>query len=315
MAIPLEQLQQANLNLLVYFVVLVEERSVSRAAARLRLTQPAVSRALQRLREMFRDELLVRVAKGYQPTVRGQDLLQELAVVLPHINKLISGKAFDPSTEEATFKIAVADSLLHLYGPVFTGRHALTPNISFRFLSYKEDRYTDLETNGRDLVLDADFRTLGPALRKEKLFEDEFVCAVAKESPHRRKLSLAQYLDAEHVSVTILDDRQAVPDLALAKLGVSRKCTFSVPYFEVALRMVSRSNLIATLPGSLATTLINPETTRLVRPPKELEGYRYIMVWHKRQELDVHHVWLRQAFRDATQDVLALLRRRRMPAA
>src|ERR1700761_3333164 len=105
MAIGIEKLRQADLNLLVYFVVLVEEKSVSRAAKRLHLTQPALSRALQRLRELFNDELLVRGAKGYQTTPRGEELLGQLALVLPQLNTLIAGTGFDPSRNETTFNI------------------------------------------------------------------------------------------------------------------------------------------------------------------------------------------------------------------
>ena len=257
---------------------------------------------------MFKDELLVRIAKGYQPTPRGQELLQKLAIVLPQIDVLISGKSFDASTEEANFRVVAADSLAHLYGPVFAGEHRHTPGVSFTFSSYTEDRYALLESNSCDLVLDAEFKTLAPALRKETLFEEEFVCAVRKGNRFSCKLTLAQYLSAEHVSISIFDQRQSVPDIALAKLGVTRHSAFSVPYFEVALRMVAGSDLIATLPRSLAATLLDRESTQLLKPPAELGRYRYIMAWHKRQELDVSHVWLRQAFRDATANVLRSLK-------
>ena len=97
MSIRLDQLRNVDLNLLVYFVILVEEKNVSRAAKRMRLTQPAVSRALNRLRAMFQDELLVRVSRGYELTSRGRELLDELALLLPHVDKLISGKTTLPS--------------------------------------------------------------------------------------------------------------------------------------------------------------------------------------------------------------------------
>ncbi len=91
------QLRQADLNLLVVFSVLAEERNVSRAAKRLLLSQPAVSRALQRMRDTFHDDLLVRTAKGYEPTPQGERVLQELEVMLPRLDRLISGSTFDPS--------------------------------------------------------------------------------------------------------------------------------------------------------------------------------------------------------------------------
>src|ERR1700722_20170674 len=94
-------IRQADLNLLVVFTALAEERNVTRAASRLLLSQPAVSRALQRLREMFHDDLLIRSPSGYEPTPKGKRLLQELAAMLPRLDRLMAGGDFDPSTEDA----------------------------------------------------------------------------------------------------------------------------------------------------------------------------------------------------------------------
>src|SRR3989442_11983967 len=106
------QLRQADLNLLIVFTVLAEERNVTRAAARLFLSQPAVSRALQRLRDMFHDYLLIRTANGYEPTPQGQRLLQDLATMLPRLDRLMAGGDFDPSTEDATFRISATHHAL-----------------------------------------------------------------------------------------------------------------------------------------------------------------------------------------------------------
>ena len=296
----LTQLRQADLNLLVYFIALVEEKTISRAANRLRLSQPAVSRSLQRLRELFHDDLLVRRTRQYEPTPRGQALLQELTVILPQLERLISGKEFDPSTEQATFRLAASDSLAQLYGPALAKRHAKRHNLDFLFQAYTDDRFSDLEANRFDLLLDAEFRALPATLKSEVLFEEELVCAVAKESPLRKKLSLAQYLAAEHVCISVLENQQAVPDLALTKLGAARRCAFTLPYFSVGLNMVAGTSLIATLPRKLAENLLNPTQTRLVAAPDELASFRYLMIWHFRQDVDVRHLWLRQAIREAT---------------
>src|SRR5580658_8892447 len=102
-------LRQADLNLLVVFTTLAEERNVTRAAERLLLSQPAVSRALQRLRNMFHDDLFVRTAAGYELTPQGQRLLQELEIMLPKLDRLLSGSSFDPAVEQANFRLAVTD--------------------------------------------------------------------------------------------------------------------------------------------------------------------------------------------------------------
>src|SRR6266702_3189679 len=94
-------LRQADLNLLVVFTALAEERNVSRAAERLLLSQPAVSRALQRLRGTFHDDLLIRTGSGYEPTPKGERLLQELSITLPRLDRFLSGE-FDPNAEETT---------------------------------------------------------------------------------------------------------------------------------------------------------------------------------------------------------------------
>src|ERR1700752_1466694 len=96
-------LRQADLNLLVVFTALAEERNVTRAASRLLLSQPAVSRASGRLRDMFDDDLLIRTSSGYEPTPKGQRLLHELESTLPRLDRLLSGTDFDPTTEETSF--------------------------------------------------------------------------------------------------------------------------------------------------------------------------------------------------------------------
>ena len=103
----LTQLRQADLNLLVVFAVFAEERNVSRTAERLLLSQPAVSRALQRLRETFHDDLFVRSSAGYELTPQGQHLLEELESMLPRLDRLLSGSNFDPSAEQTSFRIEI----------------------------------------------------------------------------------------------------------------------------------------------------------------------------------------------------------------
>ncbi len=184
------------------------------------------------------------------------------------------------------------------------------PQSALLFQAYTDDRFSGLEANRFDLLLDAEFRALPAALKSEVLFEEELVCAIAKESPYRKKLSLAQYPAATHVCISVLENQQAVPDLAVTRIGAARQCAFTPPYFSVGLNMVAGSSLIATLPRKLAESLVNPTQTRLVSAPAELASFRYLMIWHSRQNMNVHHLWLRQAMPDATRWKQALLTER-----
>src|SRR6267143_3019491 len=155
------QLRQADLNLLIVFTALAEERNVTRAAERLMLSQPAVSRALQRLRDMFHDDLLIRTANGYEPTPKGQRLLQDLTTMLPRLDRLMAGGDFDPSTEDATFRIAATDHAAQLLVPLLCNSVLSKPTrVDFSFVPRHAGQYEALEKGRLDLVLNADHTRL-----------------------------------------------------------------------------------------------------------------------------------------------------------
>jgi len=151
----LTQLRQADLNLLVVFAVMAKECNVSRAASRLLLSQPAVSRSLQRLRELFHDDLLVRTALSYEITPQGQRLMQELEVMLPRLDRLISGGEFDPMKEVARFKIGVTDYAASVFSPLLC-REVLpvSPRVTLELNGWRSDRFEALATVPRRLALE-----------------------------------------------------------------------------------------------------------------------------------------------------------------
>src|SRR5260370_35350938 len=135
-------LHQDGLNLPIVFTALAEERSVTRAASRLLLSQPAVSPALQRRREMFHDDLLIRSPSGYEPTPKGKRLLQELSTMLPRLDRLLSGEDFDPKVEEATFRIAVTDHASHVLCPLICRRVLPTAaKVSIEFIRFGDPTF------------------------------------------------------------------------------------------------------------------------------------------------------------------------------
>jgi DNA-binding transcriptional LysR family regulator len=291
------QLRQADLNLLVVFTALVEERSVSRAASRLFLSQPAVSRALQRLREMFHDDLLVRTTAGYQPTARGERLAQELSVMLPRLDRLLSGAAFDPLREEASFRIAVTDNASQVLCPTLC--RTLLPyaeRVSCQFVALHAGTFEDMERGRLDLTLNADDGYTPSRFHREVIYEDEFVCVVAKSSRYTGRFTLRQYLDGTHVGMTVLTGQPMIHDQQLAALGERRRCVVEVPYFGAAIRCVPGTDLIATVPKRFAELHRHNRAIRILPPPREIHGFKYLMIWHPRLHTDAAHVWLRGLF-------------------
>lgn len=306
------QLRQADLNLLVVFTALAEERSVSRAASRLLLSQPAVSRALQRLRDTFHDDLLIRTATGYEPTPRGERLLQELTVMLPRLDRLLSGAAFDPSVEDAAFRIAVSDNASQVVCPLLC--QMILPyseRVSCQFVPLHEGTFDAMERGRLDLALNADDGHTPDRFHREVIYDDDFVCVVAKASRYSGRLTLKQYLAGLHVGVGVLTGRQTIPEQRLAALGKRRTCAIEVPFFTAAIRCVAGTSLIATVPRRLAELERHDPAIKFVRPPAEMQGFRYLMIWHPRLHTDQAHVWLRSMIAAAGRELGGLAARGR----
>ena len=289
------QLRQADLNLLIVFTALAEERNVTRAASRLLLSQPAVSRALQRLRDMFHDDLLIRTANGYEPTPKGQRLLQDLTTMLPRLDRLMAAGDFDPSTEDATFRIAATEhAALLLVPPLCKSVLSKPTKVDFSFAPLHAGQYEALEKGRLDLVLNADHDT---SLSKEVIFEVDSVCVVSRKSKFQRAISLKQYLAAEHVAVDIIGGVQTHPDRHLAAIGEKRRCPLVVAQHTVAMRVAAATDMIATVPRRMAVLEAPKKATKILEGPAALGSFKYVMIWHERMQSDAAHVWLRSAIR------------------
>ena len=294
------QLRQADLNLLIVFTVLAEERNVTRAAARLLLSQPAVSRALQRLRDMFHDDLLIRTSSGYEPTPKGERLLRELESTLPRLDRLLSGADFDPRKEEAFFRIAATDHAAHVICPLLC-RTVLpaTGKVSFNFVPLHDAQFDATEKGRIDLLLVADDGTTPAHFAKEVIFEVDFVCVVAKESPFKRALTLKQYLAADHIGIDIVGGIQTIPEKRLSAIGAKRHCPMFVPYHTTAMRSLIGTGLVATVPRRIAELEASNPSVKIVKAPAVLGTFKYLMAWHPRMNTDAAHIWLRSIIREA----------------
>jgi DNA-binding transcriptional LysR family regulator len=293
-------LRKSDLNLLVVFAALAEERTITGAASKLLLSQPAVSRALQRLRGMFKDDLFIRAPAGYQMTPKGQAVLRELEVALPRLDRLIGGDQFDPASEEATFRIAGRDHAFSVLCPVFCRQFLPAANkVSFEFVAAHDGSFKSMETGRIDLVLCTDDETIPPHFESEVLYKEGLVCVVAKENALPRQLTLKRYLDSWHISVKIKGSEPTIVEKSLASLGAKRRSAIRMPYLWAALRSVPGTEYMVTVPKRLGNALESDRTLRVLKPPPELRPFKYLMVWHRRMNTDAAHGWLRKIMRKA----------------
>ncbi|WP_433559355.1 LysR family transcriptional regulator [Pseudonocardia xinjiangensis] len=296
--------ERVDLNLLAPLAALLEEKHVSRAAARAHLSQPAMSRALARLRDTLDDELLVRGHTGYQLTPRAERLQRQLAAVLPRLDVLFTPEVFDPRSATETFRLAGTDYPITVFGPALFRRVVdQAPQSTLTFSAWHPAVFDDLERGAVDVVF---FGVAPPQhLCTRHLFTEPFVCVLSANHPlaARRRLSLQEYLDCAHVVVDVHDGTQTAVDRQLAALGAHRRPALQVPYHSTAAPAVVGTHLVATLPERLLTDHGNDPTLRLVRPPAEIEPMRYWMAWHARVDDDPAQRWLRATIQATTDSV------------
>lgn len=294
----LTHIRAADLNLLLPALVLLEERQVSKAADRYHLSQPAMSRALQRLRDMFGDELLVRTRDGFEPTMRGRHVLQELSEVLPRLDALLRGGRFDPGSAHDEFRIAGTDYAITVLGPcLFRRIFQEAPGVSLDVVSWRDTSFEDLERGRLDLVLWPN--EVPDALCSEPLFEDDFVCLVSSDHPTGAgPIALRDYLRAPHVVVSVLEGSQTLVERRLLEVANSRRVVgLRVPYFAGAVAAIAHTPLILTVPRRFAELYRDRPDLRTVEAPRELGRITYLMSWHPRTDSDVASQWLRAVIR------------------
>lgn len=291
---------RADLNLIPALAVLLDERHVSRAAQRLGLSQPATSRALQRLRLQLGDPLLVRAPDGYRLTARAQVLRGQLDELLPGLETLVAPDPFEPAHTAEPVQLAGTDFAVLAYGPAihrYLAREA--PTAPIRFHSWRYDSMADQIRRGSvDLGLFGSFTT--DDLSGADLIEEQFVCVVDTDSRAPTDgLDLDRYCRMRHVVVDVADAMQPDIDLRLRAMDLERTAAVTLPYHAAVPLMLAGTDLVATIPAALAATWPQQHPVRILAAPKEIEHLRYRMVWHPAYDEDHRHQWLRSTIRAA----------------
>ncbi|MFE6488631.1 LysR family transcriptional regulator [Streptomyces sp. NPDC057757] len=297
-------IERVDLNLLAPLAALLEERHVSRAAEVAGMSQPAMSRALQRLRDTLGDELLVRTAGGYRLTPRAERVQRQLHGVLPRLEGLFAPEEFDPAEATEVFRVAGTDYSQVFAPAVFQRVFRKSPRSTLHFRAWHDAIYDDLDRGVVDLVFHARSQAV-TALHTENLFDDRFLCVLSTDHPlaDRPEITLDEYLDATHVIVGTTGERQTAIERRLENLGVRRRAGLTVPYHSLAELSVHGTGLILTLPARLLAQHRQDPGVRITQAPEEIRPLHYQMSWHPRLDGDLGQRWLRDTIRAVTAEV------------
>ncbi|MCK5934843.1 MAG: LysR family transcriptional regulator [Fulvimarina manganoxydans] len=285
-----------DLNLLPIFVALMEERSVTRAAERMGMTQPALSNALSRLRQMLQDQLFVRERYGIQPTPIALELSPLIAEALAQLDDAVLGQqAFDPAHAERLFTIAPNGYVEFVIVPAVLARlEKVAPGIKLRLTPFGNDlAETGVVSGTTALVLG---RIVDPPdnLVVQHLMDEGLACAVRADHPAIGDAMMREQFETmKHVNIVPPGRMRAGLFQALAQQQLKRDVAISVTNFFAAAEMVAVTDYCATLPSLICRQLMHDPRLKILPAPVDLGSFPVEMAWHVRYRHDPAHRWLR----------------------
>jgi DNA-binding transcriptional LysR family regulator len=307
--IDVEALARADINLLVALEALMQERSVTRAAKRLALSQPAMSHTLRRLRDLFDDELFVRVGQEMTPTPRAVEMMEGVRTALRELGAVLdSASPFRPGEARATFRISAFDfaqvMLLPRVARLVTAR---APNVRIVVRPYDQDPARALADGRCDLVIGLRREPQDPCHRV--LSSERLASVVRRDHPCLAEAwTVESFAALSHAVVSPVGRGSGFVDAALARAGLARTVAFTTPQLFSAALAVSQSDMILTGVERQLEGIARLLPVALLPPPLELPVFDVAMTWHERRATDALHRFLRDLVVEAAASITAELR-------
>lgn len=294
-----------DLNLLPALEALIRRRNVTRAGDDVGLSQPAMSRALARLRAMVGDPILVKAGGGLAPTARAQALLPLLSASLDQLVGVVRPTAFDAGALDRSFRLVATDVQALLLGPPLLAKlRALAPRANLEFAPIVADVRERIETGEIDLGFALANTPLPPGAHSEPLAPDPLALVARRgERPQGARWTLAEYAARDHATVAIFGDRVSEIDAELAEAGLVRRVAFTSPHFIVALAAVAASDCVTTVSAALARRFAEIFGLELFEPPLKQKSLSLTTVVAATRAHDPGVMWLRSLLREIAHEV------------
>jgi len=284
-----------DLNLLRVFDAVLHERTVTAAAGRLRLTQPAVSNALGRLRALFGDPLFVRTASGMEPTPFARGVAEPVRQALALLETALAhGPGFDPASASRTFRFYMSDvGQVEFLPPIVERVQRVAPGVKLEAVAVDLEDIADALGSGALDVAVGFLPALGAPISRRPLFRDPYLCLMRADHPIER-LTKKKFIEASHALVTYRAGGHRVIEEALERAGVARRIALRVPHFTVVPMVLERTDLILTLPARVARLYERRGRFKSLPPPVPIPHAEVAVYWHERFAADPGNAWLRQ---------------------
>lgn len=292
-------LTRLDLNLLVVFHHLLVHKRVSAVAQALRMSQPAVSSALGRLRASLEDDLFLRTQGGMEPTPYALQLAEPVALALDALQQALNVRAaFDPASSARSFTLAMTDVGEMYFLPVLVDELTRSaPGVTLQVVSVTQASLKEDMATGRiDLALGL-LPQLQAGFYQQALFRQKYLCLMRKSHPlaAKNQLTLASFTGAEHVRIVAAGTGHGRVDTALERQKLRRQIRLTVPHYVALGDVLKHSNLIATVPERFADRVLGPFGLVKRELPIAVDASAIHQFWHGRMHRDPGHQWLRRA--------------------
>jgi DNA-binding transcriptional LysR family regulator len=296
-----------DLNLVPALDALLRHRNVTHAAGEIGLSQPAMSRALARLRDLQEDPLLVRTKTGYVLTPRARALQPLLASAVRDLREMFIRRQFDPGAERRTLRLAASDAQTVLLMTSVMARLAKdAPGVDVRVEAYSAGLYDRLDSGALDVAFALSTTPLPPGAYSEIVLEDELALIMRRRHPAaRRTWTLADYAKYPHVGVAVIGDGETEIDAILATAGIKRRIALTTPHFMAALSAVGASDMVTTLSAALARRFAPTFGLVLHKPPFGDIRLRMTLICSHIRAADPFLGWFRTVVREVAAATLA----------
>ena len=283
-----------DLNLLRVFDAVLQQRSVTAAAARLGLTQPAVSNALARLRALFGDALFVRTPAGMEATPLARGVAEPVRQALALLDSALAhGPGFDPGSATRAFRFYMSDlGQIEFLPPLIERAQRAAPGVRLEAVALEVEDIADALASGALDLAVGFLPGLGPPVRRRALFRDPYRCLMRADHPIRT-LTKRKFLGASHALVTYRGGHRVVEE-ALERAGLARRIALRLPHFTVVPMVLERTDLICTLPARVAHVFERRGKLKSLPPPVAIPVADVAVHWHERFETDQGNRWLRE---------------------
>ena len=287
------KIKDTDLNLFIAFDVIYTEKNLTKSGQVLGITQPAVSNALARLRDLFNDELFIRTSRGMIPTPVANQLIGDIRNALSLIQNTISvSEKLDPSTAEMTFKISIGDTSEYRLLPLLIKELAeIAPRVKVEtYLTPRKDAPRELASGAIDFSIDPPLQS-DQHLKHEKIYQEDYVMIVRKDHPilDKEKITIEDYLDLSHIHISNRKTGMGHVDMTLYKLGLTRDIYLRAQHFLVAPYIVEQSDMAITTTKGFAVDR-NLAWREL---PFDIDPLVLHLYWHENNDNESSSKWMR----------------------